>query len=98
MTAQHPTASKRLYLTVWAVLMMLLFLTWGAAQLDLKAFNLAVALTIATVKMMLVILFFMHVRHSSPITRLFVAAGFAWLLILFVLTMSDYLTRGTGAY
>ena len=52
------------------------------------------ALTIAVVKMLLVILFFMHVRYSSRLTWIFVAAGFIWLLIMLDLTLSDYLTRG----
>jgi len=56
--------------------------------------NIVAALTIAVVKMLLVILFFMHVRYSSRLTWIFVAAGFIWLLIMLDLTLSDYLTRG----
>ena len=51
------------------------------------------ALAIAITKMLLVILYFMHVRYSSRLTWLFVAAGFIWLLIMIDLTLSDYLTR-----
>ena len=84
---------KKNYVWVWFFLLALLALTWGMARLDLGPFNPAVALAIAFVKMVLVILFFMHVRHSSRLTWLFVAAGFIWLLIMMDLTMSDYLTR-----
>jgi hypothetical protein len=42
----------------------------------------------------LVILFFMHVRHSSRLTWVFAAAAFLWLSLLLGLTMTDYLTRG----
>jgi K+ transporter len=42
---------------------------------------------------MLVILFFMHVRHSSHVTWVFAGAAFLWLGILLVLTMNDYVTR-----
>jgi cytochrome c oxidase subunit IV len=45
-------------------------------------------------KMLLVLLYFMHVRYSSRLTWIFVAAGFIWLLIMVDLTLSDYLTRG----
>jgi cytochrome c oxidase subunit 4 len=45
-------------------------------------------------KALLVILFFMHVRWSTRLTWVVVASGFFWLLILFGLTMMDYLTRG----
>ena len=81
------------YVSIWAALMALLLLTWGVAQVNLGAFNIVAALTIAVAKMLLVILFFMHVRHTSKLTWLFVAAGFIWLLIMMDLTLSDYLTR-----
>jgi len=86
--------SPKIYVTIWAVLMLLLLLTWGIAQVNLGSFNSVAALTISVTKMLLVILFFMHVRQSTPLSWLFVAAGFIWLLIMFELTLSDYLTRG----
>jgi cytochrome c oxidase subunit 4 len=85
---------KKTYVVIWSILLALLFLTWGIAQLNLGPFNVVAALTIAATKMLLVILFFMHVRHNTPLTWLFVAAGFIWLLIMIDLTLSDYLTRG----
>ena len=36
----------------------------------------------------------MHVRWSTRLTWLVVASGFFWLLILFSVTMTDFLTRG----
>ena len=82
------------YVIIWAALMCLLLLTWGIAQFDLGPFNIIAALTIAVTKMLLVILIFMHVRYSTRLTWLFVAAGFIWLLIMIDLTLSYYLTRG----
>jgi len=87
------TLSKKNYLLIWAALLLLLFLTWGVSRLNLGPFNLVAALGIAILKMALVILYFMHVRYSSRVTWIFVAAGFIWLLIMIDLTMSDYLTR-----
>jgi cytochrome c oxidase subunit 4 len=52
-----------------------------------------VALTIAVIKATLVVLYFMHLRYSSKLTQVVVAAGVCWLIILFALTLSDYLTR-----
>ena len=43
--------------------------------------------------MLLVILFFMHVRYKPPLTWMFVAAGFIWLLIMIDLTLADYVSR-----
>jgi cytochrome c oxidase subunit 4 len=53
-----------------------------------------VALGIASIKMLLVALFFMHVRHSSKLTKLVVAGGLLWLGILILFTLSDFFTRG----
>ena len=87
---------KKTYVFVWATLLVLLFATWGFAMLNLHPFNAVIAMTIALVKMLLIILFFMHVRYSSRLTWLFAAAGFLWLAILILLTLNDYLTRGAG--
>ena|SRR5438105_3400409 len=84
---------KKLLFRVWLALLVLLVLTWGLAQVNLHHFNVAVALTIALIKMLLVILFFMHVRYKPPLTWIFVAAGFIWLFIMIQYTLSDYMTR-----
>ena len=55
--------------------------------------NAVVALTIACVKATFVILYFMHVRYSSRLVWLIVAAALFWLAILFALTLSDYSSR-----
>jgi len=81
------------YIKVWLTLLALLFLTWGCSRLDLRPFNTAVALAIAFAKMLLVLLFFMHLRAGTRLPRVFICAGFFWLLIMIELTMSDYLTR-----
>lgn len=71
----HVVPKKTLFL-VWVALLVLLLLTWGLAQLNLHHFNAAAALTIALVKMLLVILFFMHVKYKSSLTWIFAATGF----------------------
>ena len=85
---------KKIFVRVWVALLALLALTWGLAQLNLGRLNAVVALTIAIVKMLLVLLYFMHVRYSSRLTWIFVAAGFIWFLIMVDLTLGDYRTRG----
>lgn len=92
-TAQEaPTLA--VYYQVFGALMLLLVLTVAASYVNLGPLNELVALAIALAKALLVILFFMHVRYSSPLTWLFVAAGFVWLSILILLTLGDYLSRG----
>ncbi len=92
MKAAH--LSRKNYVWVWAALVVLLLLTWGAAQINLGPFNTPVALGIAFGKMMLVVLFFMHVRYEAKLTWVFVAAGVIWFMVMVDLTLSDYLTRG----
>jgi cytochrome c oxidase subunit 4 len=91
--SEHVTSVK-IYLLVFAALMVFTTVTVAVAFLDLGIFNDVVALTIAVVKAVLVVLFFMHVLHSSRMTKLSIVAGFLWLAILIGLTLSDYLSRG----
>ena len=81
------------YLLVFISLIGLTLLTTGVAFIDLGPFNTAAALLIAFSKMFLVILFFMHLRHGSGLVRIVVVAGFFWLALLMVLTMTEYRTR-----
>jgi cytochrome c oxidase subunit 4 len=76
------------------LLMVLLVVTVIAAFIPLGEMNMIVAMTIACIKALLVILFFMHVKYSSRLTKVFVAASFLWLTILFALTWPDYISRG----
>ena len=85
--------SRKLYFTIFIALMILTALTVWVANYDLKQWNAVVALTIAVAKGLLVVLYFMHVRYSSRLTMVFVAAGFVWLIIMVALTLSDYFTR-----
>jgi cytochrome c oxidase subunit 4 len=83
-----------MYYAVFAALLVGTGLTVAVAFVDLGALNNVLMLGIAMTKALLVILFFMHVRWSSRLTWVVAASGFVWLLILFGITMSDYLTRG----
>ena len=93
----HPSEALRTYWVIFFWLMGLLVLTVIAGRIDLDRFlgglNAAVALTIATVKAVLVVLFFMHVKKSSKLTWVFSCAAFIWLVLLLGLTFNDYLTR-----
>jgi cytochrome c oxidase subunit 4 len=81
------------YFFVFLALLVLLGATIAIAFVDLGWLNPVLAMAIAIVKAILVILFFMHVRESDQVTRVFVVAGFVWLAILVGLALTDYLTR-----
>jgi cytochrome c oxidase subunit IV len=82
------------YLLVFFALLVLTGLTTGVAFIDLGAeVNTIVALTIAVVKALLVILFFMHVKYSGGLTKMVIVAGFFFLALLIAFTLADELTR-----
>ncbi len=83
----------KVYLGVFLALLLLTGATTAVAFENLGPLNTVAALAIAVTKALLVILFFMHVRSSGPMTRIVIVAGFLWLTILLTLTLSDYLTR-----
>jgi cytochrome c oxidase subunit 4 len=84
----------KLYLAVFAALMVLTAFTVWVAFLDLGPANSIVALGVAVIKATLVVLFFMHVKYSSRLTWLVVASGFFFLVIMIALTMADIVSRG----
>jgi cytochrome c oxidase subunit IV len=86
--------SIRTYTLVLLALLVLTAATTLVAFVDLGAFSVVVALAIAVCKMLLVALFFMHVRHSTKLTKLVVLGGLLWLAILLMLTLTDFTTRG----
>jgi len=89
--------SPKIYLIIFASLMILTATTAYAATVDLdgyfKGLNVIVALVIATCKASLVVLFFMHAYYSTKRTKLIIICGVFWLAIMLFLTMSDYATR-----
>ena len=84
----------RIYLVIFVALLLGTALTTAIAFVDLGPFNVVVMLLIAFTKAALVILFFMHVKFTSRLTQIAAVSGFAWLVIMIGLTLSDVLTRG----
>ena len=95
MNAPH-IVSIKLYATIFGALLLLTLATAGVAFIDLGGnLNSVAALTIAVIKALLVVLFFMHLRYSSRLTWVFAGAGLFWFLIMMTFTISDVLTRET---
>ncbi len=86
--------SVKTYSLIFVALLILTTATSTVAYIDLGPFNIVVALAIAVIKMLLVALFFMHVRYSTRLTKTVVAGGLLWLAILLMLSMSDFISRG----
>ena len=90
----HHIISVRTYLIVFSALLVLLVLTVGASFLPLGAAHLPVAMTIAVIKAVLIVLFFMHVYYSSRLTWVVSVAAFLWLGLLISFLIADYFSRG----
>jgi cytochrome c oxidase subunit 4 len=90
---EHSTASSKHYFIVYLLLMLLLGATFVLAHVNLGALGVPVALFIASLKALLVVLYFMELKHSSGLIRAAAVMGIFWLGILITLTMSDYISR-----
>ena|SRR5690242_14696562 len=91
----HHIVPVRTYVIIWLALVIGTITTYYVAEyVDIGPWNIVVALMIAVTKMSLVIYFFMHVKFNDSLTRLFVVGGFIFLIILLVLTLADYKSRG----
>ncbi len=89
---EHRT-SPLTYAAVFGGLLLLTLLTVLVSYSNLGVWTVPAALTIAVTKATLVVLFFMHLLHSSKLTWIILAAGLFWLGIMLALTLSDYLSR-----
>lgn len=92
MTTHEPTL--RTYFAIYIALMVLLAATVAIAFIHLGPLNIAIMLLIAFAKAVLIALYFMHVRYSSPLVWAAAGGTLIWLGILFGITMTDYTTRG----
>ena len=86
-------SSIKLYVGIFLTLMALTTITIAVAYVNLGQMNKVVALGIASFKATLVVLYFMHVKYASRLTKLIVVSGLFFLAILLGLTMSDYSSR-----
>jgi cytochrome c oxidase subunit 4 len=92
--AEHHVVPKRVYFAVFATLIALTWVTAWVSTVDLGPLNIYVALSIAVFKASLVVLFFMHVKYGTRLTKMIVGAGIFWLILLLFIVMADVWTRG----
>ena len=94
--SEHIMSSK-FYYTIWIALLCLTVITAAVSFVDLGRFNTVIALVIATFKALLVVLFFMHVKYTSEkMTKAILISALFWLLLLLVLSLTDFGTRAHG--
>ncbi|MDD5676014.1 MAG: cytochrome C oxidase subunit IV family protein [Chitinivibrionales bacterium] len=87
-------ASIRPYIAVWITLLVLTGVTVTGARLNLGTVTIIVVLTIAAIKSVLVLLYFMHLRHEKRLLLKLLIPGTLVLLAIFIgLTYADVITR-----
>ncbi|MCB2198689.1 cytochrome C oxidase subunit IV family protein [bacterium] len=83
----------RNYLMVASALFVLTVITVAVAQVDFGAWNLVVAMVVATTKAVLVAMFFMHLFYDNKLFAAFFTGSFVILGIFIVITMFDTMER-----
>lgn len=96
--ADHHIVQPITYIIVFVTLLAGTGLTVLAADFDMGVMNPVIALGIASLKAVVVILFFMHVKFQSRLIKMTVAAGFFTFLVLITMTLSDYISRAWGLW
>jgi cytochrome c oxidase subunit IV len=94
----HHIVPPRVYITIVLILLVMTGVTVWASYLELYVFNPIIALAIGVFKATLVVLFFMHVKYSTKLTKLTVGAGLFTFLVLIAMTLSDYISRAWGRW
>jgi cytochrome c oxidase subunit 4 len=89
----HEHGGVAIYTRTLIGLLILTALTVGAAYINLGSGNVVIALAIATVKAILVALFFMHLRWEKPMNSLIAMAGFVFLGIFIGFCLLDFDSR-----
>jgi cytochrome c oxidase subunit 4 len=96
--SQHHVVSPVIYLIVFGALLVFTALTVGASYVEMGIFNPIAAILIACIKAVIVVLFFMHVKYSSKLTKLTVIAGIFTFVTLISMTLADYISRAWGRW
>ena len=95
---QHATSPLAMYFIVFAGLIGATLLTVMVSRAELGWLNTPIAMTIAITKATLVVLFFMHLIHSTRLTWVVIIGAILWVGVLFVLTFADFATRSWQIY
>ena len=84
------------YKTYFLILLGLVALTFssvGITSIELGKYTVAGALIFSTIKTLLVLTFFMHLKYDKPYIKIMVAFVFAVFVVTIIITFLDYLYR-----
>ena len=95
---QHHIVGPKVYVVILFALIVGTAATVAASYVEMGVFNPVVALAIATGKAVLVVLFFMHVKYSTKLTKLTIASALFIFFGLISMTLADYISRAWGRW
>ena len=91
---QHTHIVKyKTYVYVLLGLLFMTFLSVAVTKIDLGAYTVTIALLLASIKSVLVLLIFMHLKFDKKFYGIMVASVFLLLACVIVITFLDYLYR-----
>ncbi len=91
----HHITPFKTYLWVYFSLLVLTVVTVAASRVDLGAniINVSVAMLIASLKAMIVILWFMHQKYETNLNRVTFFLAFLFVFVFFIFSSIDVFTR-----
>jgi len=92
-SGHHSAHGPGRYFLIWFILLAFTVLTVVTGHMDLGSANLPIALTIATIKASLVVMFFMHLSESPGANRLVFVVSILFAIVMMVGVFGDLLTR-----
>lgn len=90
----HHITAYRTLLTTFIALVVLTVITVVTSQIDLGAFNVPLALSIAVGKASLVVAFFMGLKYDNKVNLLVLLVGIMMVMVFIIFTLLDTAFRG----
>ena len=90
---QNHSVSFKTYLSVLTALLVLTVITVGVAQVDFGKLNAFFAMFVATIKAILVLMYFMHLKYDEKIYWLIFGSAVFFVILLYLFSELDIVTR-----
>lgn len=90
---KHEPVPYRTFILIYVALLVLTVVTVAVSRVQMGAWNIWVALTVASVKSSLVVFIFMHLRQESKLFKIGILTLIVIVAIFIGLTFTDVLYR-----
>lgn len=90
---QNHITDYRFYAIVLIFLLILTFITITVAKINLSALSVVIVLVIATIKAVIILTYFMHLRYEIRLFRILVTGVLLLYTIIIIITFLDYIFR-----